>query len=116
MIRRDNLQQIKITSKLLKSFNICGFITPIDFLVGMLCYDCKIDRTDDIEPLLRLFQKFDVQNNGTISVQDLETMYKLQDEVIDEVSYTGRNLFSVIKHDFKSRADSNSEVSIILYF
>ena len=113
MIRRDDLQRIQITSKLLTSFNICGFITPIDFLVGMLCYDCKIDQTEDIEPLLRLFQKFDIKNNGTISVQDLETMYKMQDEIKDKVTYTGRNLFSVIKHDFKSRADSNSEVSII---
>ena len=114
MIRRDDLNRMKITSKLLTSFNICGFVTPIDFLVGMLCHDCKVDRAEDIDPLLKIFKKFDTQNNGTISVLDLETIYKLQDEVKDKVPYTGGNLFSVIKHDFTSRADSNTDVSIIL--
>jgi hypothetical protein len=114
MIRRDQLHDIVITPELLKSFNPTGKVTPVDFLVGMLCIDGVVSRTDDIEPLLLLFREYDSQHtsNGLLSSADLHRMVKAQKHAADEeltsssVSESG-GLYCLIMKDLSDAFSSD---------
>ena len=62
--KRDKIDKMVISARLLRKFNPSGKVNALEFLVGMLTYGDVIDKEKNIDPILRKFLELDTNNTG----------------------------------------------------